>query len=646
MGSPYLNSGETIVLTTSRVIVDAVAYDVMLTNERVFFIDNRKARLEPRIISLSTILSVQGGKTPAQDPVITLVFRPRKESDPRQPLNLIFSQDPNENRRPERDDWVRGLIQLSINQQEKKFEHLTPAVPEAARSPGLHPMARHGVAPDMVRPLSNVVDHQKTPAPVTIIPEDIAGSGEIPVRETALLPAREERPGSETVTEAPETPVVPVRGTPPPVLHPHARVIIPQIIEELLPSKNTPVPQEEQVPAPVVVYEEALFRTIPTSVRHTTVTEERTPSQPQREEPVPEAGVPEPVAAEQKEVPEIIRALHTGAIEPVTTEPADTGTSGTAPEPGLESQEPVTGEPAETETSGTAPEPGLESQEPVTGELAEAGTSGIVPEPVQENAEPDHKEPEAGIREIPALHVAAPVPTKEVQESADVPAPEDIQRREFSAAEAPARHPIPPAREIRPFRTTLAYIAVLLLVIALGAGAVLLFTQGPGQADDLLTPTQPTVQVTTLPPETTQPATPPVTVIPATTRTKTPVPSPAPVSVPQTGVWVRLTSTSEYFGSVGNAGTMRDVTGTGDNFYRIFWDDRTVQVSVQKNDYAGALLTAAVYRDGTLIISRSTTSPKGSIEILIDPQTARAPGLAKTDILSDQAATPVMPGNY
>ena len=212
MGSPYLNSGETIILTTSRVSVDAVAYDVMLTNERIFFIDNRKARLEPRIISLSTILSVQGGKTPAQDPVITVMFHTRKEGEPRQPLNLIFSQDPNENRRPERDDWVRGLIQLSINQQEKEVVPETPAEPETSRATGLRPLARHGVAPEMVRPLSNVIDHQKTPGPVTIIPEDVAGSGEIPVREAAMAPAREERPGSETVPDAPDTPIAPVRG--------------------------------------------------------------------------------------------------------------------------------------------------------------------------------------------------------------------------------------------------------------------------------------------------------------------------------------------------------------------------------------------------------------------------------------------------
>jgi len=617
MGSPYLNSGETIILTTSRVSVDAVAYDVMLTNERIFFIDNRKARLEPRIISLSTILSVQGGKTPAQDPVITVMFHPRNEGEPRQPLNLIFSQDPNENRRPERDDWVRGLIQLSINQQEKRVVPETPAEPETSRATGLRPLARHGVAPEMVRPLSNVIDHQKIPAAVTIIPEDVAGSGEIPVREAAMAPAREERPGSETVPDAPDIPIAPVRGSRPHVLHSPARVIIPQIIEELLPSKNIRAPQEEQVPAPVVVYEEALFRTIPTSVRHMTVTEERTPSQQQGEETVPEAGVPAP-AAEETEVPDIIRALHTGAIEPVTTEPADTETYGNTPEPVQEIPEPVALEPADNGAYGTVPDPGQE-----------------IPEPVQ-------KKHEDSIREITRLHAAADIPKTEVQEPADVPAPDEIHQREFAAIDAPVRHPIPPAREIRPFRTTLAYAALLLIVIALGAGAVLLFTHGPGQSDNLLTPIPTTVQVATLPPETTPPVTPPVTVIPATTRINTPVPSLVPVSVPQTGVWVRLTSTSGYFGSVGNAGTMRDITGTGDNFYRIFWDDRTVQVSVRKNDYAGALLTAAVYRDGNLILSRSTTSPGGTIEILIDPQTARAPGLGKTDTLSDKPSAPVV----
>lgn len=68
MGSPYLSSGEAIILTTNRVSADAVPYDVMLTSERIFLIDNRNARFEPRIIPLNAILSVQGGKDPLTRP--------------------------------------------------------------------------------------------------------------------------------------------------------------------------------------------------------------------------------------------------------------------------------------------------------------------------------------------------------------------------------------------------------------------------------------------------------------------------------------------------------------------------------------------------------------------------------------------------
>jgi hypothetical protein len=82
---------------------------------------------------------------------------------------------------------------------------------------------------------------------------------------------------------------------------------------------------------------------------------------------------------------------------------------------------------------------------------------------------------------------------------------------------------------------------------------------------------------------------------------------------------------------------MRQITGTGDNLYQIFWRDRTVQVSIQKNDNSGAMLSASVYRDGTVISSRSVTSPMGAIEILIDPQTARAPGLTEADTNPDRA---------
>jgi hypothetical protein len=602
MGSPYLNSGEAIILTTNRVSTDAVLYDVMLTSERIFLIDNRNPRFEPRIIALNAILSVQGGKTPAQDPVITLLFRTEERGGDRQPLNLVFSQDPNENRKPERDDWVRSLIQLSINQHEKEEVTETLVRPEVTGETGLRPTVRHGVAPEMVRPLSNVIDRQKTLAPVTVIPDEVEGGGDIPARTAAIMPVKEERPVPEPVPEKFSTDLTPVRGTPPPIPAPPSRVIIPQIIEELLPVKKTLAPLEEQEPA-AGFDPEALFRAIPTAVRSMTVTEERAPSpRPVAEtittpesvpvvEAAPEqsAAVPPLATAVPREVAEIIRALHSGAVKPVTTEPSDTAKPDTEPEP--------------------APEL-----------------------------------PQEDIHEVPESQVTLAIPENAMEEPVDQTTLEAVVMREPAAADLPpVRHPLPPAREIRPLRTTLAYAAVLLLIIALvAAGAMLLLPQGPGQTNTPVTPTATRGQDTTLHPETVQPTTLP----PATTRITTPVTSLPASPVIQTGVWVRVNSTAYYFGNIGNPELMQKVSGTGDTFYKVPRSDRFVQVSVQKQDNSGALLAVGIYRDGTLISTRSVTSPMGAVDLLIDPLTARAPGLTENDTLPEHAATPAGLENY
>jgi hypothetical protein len=601
MGSPYLKSGETIVLTTNRVSADAVPYDVMLTTERIFLIDNRNARFEPRIIPLSTILSVQGGTTPAHDPVIMLLFRTTEEGDAREPLNLVFSQSPNENRKSERDDWVKTLIQLSIAWQERIIIDKTPAVPKVTRESGLRPTTRHGVAPEMVRPLSNVVESRILPAPVAIIPDEGAGGGEIPVRTAAVTPASAVKTSLDQVPEEPAAGIISDNGTPQPGPAPMTRVIIPQIIEELLPARtrvNLPV---EQVRAPLTTYDhETWDQSFRTAVRSLTVTEEPSPKPLLKPgavtaaagpvvETVPEdaSAVPPPTAAEPREVPEIIRALDTGAGEPVTTET--------------------------TPATGPVPEPSSASEE-------------------------------SGIREIAEPQVTEPVPENDVQESVDLPASDEAFRDEIppAAKVSQIRYPLPPAREIRPLKTTFAYTAILILLVALVAAAVLLLPQGLGNTGSMATPIPETMLVTTVPPATMLPATVPS----ATTRITTPVPS-LPVSpVPQTGVWVRVNSTAYYFGTAGNPELMQPVSGTGDNFYKVLRSDRPVQVSVQKQDNSGAMLAVAIYRNGTLISTRSVTSPMGAVDLLIDPITARPPGLTANDTLPEHAAPPTGLENY
>jgi hypothetical protein len=187
------------------------------------------------------------------------------------------------------------------------------------------------------------------------------------------------------------------------------------------------------------------------------------------------------------------------------------------------------------------------------------------------------------------------------------------------------------------------YGAVLLIVIVLAAaGAVLLLPPGPGQDGNQVTPIPTVLPITTPSPETL-----PTTIaVPAATPATTPVPPPGVPPIAQAGVWIRVNSTSYYFGSLGNTELMRQVSGTGDNFYQPLWSDRPVQVSVQKNDNSGAALTVTIYRDGTPISTRSVTSPMGAVNLLIDPRTGRAPGLTANDTLPDNEIMPVVLENY
>ena len=58
------------------------------------------------------------------------------------------------------------------------------------------------------------------------------------------------------------------------------------------------------------------------------------------------------------------------------------------------------------------------------------------------------------------------------------------------------------------------------------------------------------------------------------------------------------------------------------------------------------MLAVAIYRNSTLISTRSVTSPMGAVDLLIDPITARPPGLTANDTLPEHAAPPIGLENY
>ena len=65
MGSPYLSSNESIILSTNNVIVNTVPAEAILTNERLMLIDTRHAELRPQDIPFHAIETVTIGENSA-----------------------------------------------------------------------------------------------------------------------------------------------------------------------------------------------------------------------------------------------------------------------------------------------------------------------------------------------------------------------------------------------------------------------------------------------------------------------------------------------------------------------------------------------------------------------------------------------------
>ena len=168
MGGPYLESGESIVLTTDRVSIDAVMYQAMLTTRRLILIDSRNTRFEPGIVPISAIQTVRSGKAATNEPVIVLTLHEQglTGADTRV---LIFSQEPGENRKPDRDLWVKTFIELSVSGREVRSEKEIPAVEEQA---GMRPSIRRWVAPDIIRPRTDNFPVNEPAPEITISPED------------------------------------------------------------------------------------------------------------------------------------------------------------------------------------------------------------------------------------------------------------------------------------------------------------------------------------------------------------------------------------------------------------------------------------------------------------------------------------------
>ena len=107
MGSPYLSTNESIILSAHDVIINTVPAEAILTNQRLMLVDRKHPRILPQDIPFTSIETVTIGENTANEPVLSLsVVTP---DGTRQPLGMIYPQGPRLNRTTERDEWAARL---------------------------------------------------------------------------------------------------------------------------------------------------------------------------------------------------------------------------------------------------------------------------------------------------------------------------------------------------------------------------------------------------------------------------------------------------------------------------------------------------------------------------------------------------------
>jgi hypothetical protein len=199
MSNLYLDSGETIILTTPGVSFNAVLYDMMLTTRRLILVDSAYTRFEPQMIPLTTILSVTAGKVASGEPVITLTLTDTGSTGNVQQMNLIFSQQPGEQRKRERDEWLRNLMGHIISARDQTLSADIPPSP-AGQEPGIRPAGAIPRPIEMALPRKLIIEtppDQEEPVilpdqpELSVVPEE---EPELAATITPSAPAVEELP--------------------------------------------------------------------------------------------------------------------------------------------------------------------------------------------------------------------------------------------------------------------------------------------------------------------------------------------------------------------------------------------------------------------------------------------------------------------
>jgi hypothetical protein len=573
MGGPYLESGESIVMTADRVSVGSIAYDAILTTRRLILIDQRNTRLEPRILLLSTIESVQSGKAATGDPVIILTFQKQDDHAAENQI-IIFSQEPLENRKQDRDLWIQKFIEHSISVKEEEFlKDTTPVY----KPEGMHPSTRRWVAPEIIRPHT---DKYRVPAEVpgiNIIPDET---------EPIQIPAAKQKPADLSLTEGDEenggnrNQDFLTRATQAAV----QSIIVPEFQVSIM-------PHESGTPETEMLQQSGISPSADIPVFPT---------------PLPDTPSPLSLAILAATRSLTAQKERDNAFETLQV-PVQTEIRMTSPLPeipvSLKKPEPVQ-EPDKflyfTPIPRDIRDPSLDEEMPGvvrnTSLLPVIHANSLVPKTLSE---------------LPTQQVTdgpEPVISDNLSEHVSIATVQDHERKSEGLSPAPAEISAPLPRRAPHVGTNSLLVACGLVLLLVYASIAFL----PGML-----------------PLNNGPATP---IVPALVPTMAPslTPTSVPVTIPQEGVWVRIVSTGYYIGQVGNPGSLQQISGSSEKFYKIRDSRDIVKVSVEKQEYTGDELLVEIYKDGRMISSRSVTAPMGSVDLLIDPNTENPPGLITT----------------
>jgi hypothetical protein len=551
-------------MTTSRVSVNHVTFDMMLTTQRLILIDSGYARFEPQMIPLLDILSLAAGKVATGEPVITLALTGTESIGEPETMNLIFFQQPGEQRKRERDEWLRKLMGniVSARQPTVRTDILPVQQEREIRPPGATP---HPI--DMVFPHQTIVEAQHETEEIVILPDEpefpmIPGeetvSPAIPISRPLVVeepPVEPEKP-----TETPDTVPTEIPGT-------EILAVVPKEEKKSPDTTTTAAPASQELQSgagggkePVDPFTVAALR-----VQQSTASREEQPETPGTVI-LKTPSVAEPVAVFEGEhgfaraLTRALRAAQSFLTAPkVKEETPDTGTRALG----------VVGE------SKAVPEEQIKS-------LATANPEAPA---IVESPEVLTEQPE-----IPGAIIP---PAMVIGEAEKQPAAEATPEEPES--------PVPPPAPRPGHNRVFAVIAVVIIILGLAGGAFLYSHSISGKNEGSRAPT----------------------LIPTPTILQTPTPPTA--IIPKDGIWVRVLYPGNYLGWVGNPGSLEYVGGSGDQFYRIPKPDSLVQASFQKQENSGEPLAIEVYRDGEMIYRRTVRAPKGEIAFIIDPKTGKIP---------------------